>query len=369
MLKANRLDNEIDNLSAANLLHNLRQTGVRKEMSRGNPVIRIEGLTKVFRGPDGEFSALEDINLEIFRGEIFGIIGMSGAGKSTLVRCMNFLEKPTEGTVYFNDQDLSTLSKNELYRVRQSMGMIFQQFNLLMQRTVLSNVCFPLEIADMDKNNARERAKELLSLVGLTDKTYAYPAQLSGGQKQRVAIARALATNPQVLLCDEATSALDPATTRDVLMLLKDINKRMGITIVVITHEMRVIEEICNRVSIIDKSRIVEEGKVEDIFTKPATTAAKRLVFPEEHSMEALSGTRCCRIVFDGNSSFEPIIAGMVLDFRQTVNIMFADTKNIDGRAFGQIVIQLPDNELTANRMMEYLRAKNLTVEEVDGYV
>ncbi|HCS73801.1 MAG TPA: ABC transporter, partial [Clostridiales bacterium] len=184
-----------------------------------------------------------------------------------------------------------------------------------------------------------------------------------------VAIARALATNPQVLLCDEATSALDPATTRDVLMLLKDINKRMGITIVVITHEMRVIEEICNRVSIIDKSRIVEEGKVEDIFTKPATTAAKRLVFPEEHSMEALSGTRCCRIVFDGNSSFEPIIAGMVLDFRQTVNIMFADTKNIDGRAFGQIVIQLPDNELTANRMMEYLRAKNLTVEEVDGYV
>ncbi|MDD2503055.1 MAG: ATP-binding cassette domain-containing protein, partial [Clostridia bacterium] len=214
-------------------------------MSRGNPVIRIEGLTKVFRGPDGEFSALEDINLEIFRGEIFGIIGMSGAGKSTLVRCMNFLEKPTEGTVYFNDQDLSTLSKNELYRVRQSMGMIFQQFNLLMQRTVLSNVCFPLEIADIDKNNARERAKELLSLVGLTDKTYAYPAQLSGGQKQRVAIARALATNPQVLLCDEATSALDPATTRDVLMLLKDINKRMGITIVVITHEMRVIEEIC----------------------------------------------------------------------------------------------------------------------------
>ncbi len=339
-------------------------------MNRENPVIRIEGLSKVFRGPDGEgFTALEDINLEIYPGEIYGIIGMSGAGKSTLVRCINFLERPTEGTVYFNDQDLFSLSKRELYSTRQSMGMIFQQFNLLMQRTVLDNVCFPLEIAGIDKGTAEERAGELLSMVGLTDKTYAYPAQLSGGQKQRVAIARALATNPQVLLCDEATSALDPATTRDVLMLLKDINKRLGITIVVITHEMRVIEEICNRVAIIDKSRIVEEGKVEDIFTKPKTAAAKRLVFPEDHSVEILPGSRCCRIVFDGNSSFEPVIAGMVLDFRQAVNILFADTKNIDGKAFGQIVIQLPDNELMANRMIEYLRAKNLSVEEVDGYV
>ncbi len=339
-------------------------------MDRENPVIRIEGLTKVFRGPDGEgFSALENINLEIYPGEIYGIIGMSGAGKSTLVRCINFLERPTEGTVYFNEQDLFSLSKRELYNTRQSMGMIFQQFNLLMQRTVLGNVCFPLEIAGIDKESAEKRAVELLSMVGLTDKTYAYPAQLSGGQKQRVAIARALATSPQVLLCDEATSALDPATTRDVLMLLKDINKRLGITIVVITHEMRVIEEICNRVAIIDKSRIVEEGKVEDIFTKPKTSAARRLVFPEDNSVEVVPGTRCCRIVFDGNSSFEPVIAGMVLDFRQAVNILFADTKNIDGKAFGQIVIQLPDNELMANRMIEYLRAKNLSVEEVDGYV
>jgi D-methionine transport system ATP-binding protein len=339
-------------------------------MDGEKPVIRIEALSKVFPGPDGEmFSALEDINLEIWPGEIYGIIGMSGAGKSTLVRCINFLERPTEGTVYFNNQDLLSLSKRELYNIRQSMGMIFQQFNLLMQRNVLGNVCFPLEIAGVDKESAEKIAIELLSMVGLTDKTYAYPAQLSGGQKQRVAIARALATNPQVLLCDEATSALDPATTRDVLMLLKDINRRLGITIVVITHEMKVIEEICHRVAIIDKSKIVEEGRVEDIFTKPKTVAAKRLVFPEEHSVEVLSGTRCCRIVFDGNSSFEPVIAGMVLDFRQPVNIMFADTKNIDGKAFGQIVIQLPDNELTANRMIEYLRAKNLSVEEVDGYV
>lgn len=345
------------------------QAGVRFEMSTDNPIIKLEALGKVFPGPDGEFSALEDINLEIKKGEIFGIIGMSGAGKSTLVRCINFLERPTNGKVYFDGQDLSGLTKKELYKIRQSMGMIFQQFNLLMQRTVLGNVCFPLEIAGERKDRIVERAKELLSLVGLSDKIYAYPSQLSGGQKQRVAIARALATNPKVLLCDEATSALDPATTRGVLMLLKDINMRLGITIVVITHEMRVIEEICNRVAIIDKSRIAEVGSVQEIFTRPKTAAARRLVFPEDHAIEVLPGSRCCRIVFDGNSSFEPVIAEMVLDFRQVVNILFADTKNIDGRAFGQIVIQLPENEMTADRMIEYLRAKNLTVEEVDGYV
>jgi D-methionine transport system ATP-binding protein len=200
-------------------------------MNEEHPIIKIEALGKIFSGPDGDFAALEDINLEIRSGEIFGIIGMSGAGKSTLVRCINFLERPTVGTVYFDGQNLSDLTKRELYHIRQSIGMIFQQFNLLMQRNVLGNVCFPLEIAGVDKKEAVEKAKKLLSLVGLTDKTYSYPSQLSGGQKQRVAIARALATNPKVLLCDEATSALDPATTRDVLMLLKDINKRLGITI------------------------------------------------------------------------------------------------------------------------------------------
>jgi len=339
------------------------------DVKEDKPIIKIESLTKVFKGTEGDFTALEDINLEIRSGEIFGIIGMSGAGKSTLVRCMNYLERPTQGTVYFDGQDLSSLTKKELYKIRQSMGMIFQQFNLLMQRNVLGNVCFPLEIAGVEKAAARKRAEELLEIVGLADKALAYPSQLSGGQRQRVAIARALATNPKVLLCDEATSALDPATTRGVLMLLKDINKRLGITIVVITHEMKVIEEICNRVAIIDKSRIAEVGRVEEIFTRPKTAAARRLVFPEDHSIEMLPGKRCCRIVFDGNSSFEPVIAEMVLDFRQLVNILFADTKNIDGKAFGQIVIQLPDNDMVAVRMIEYLRAKNLTVEEVDGYV
>jgi len=338
-------------------------------VSFDSAIIRIQRLCKKFSGANGEVNALEDIDLEINRGEIFGIIGMSGAGKSTLVRCINFLENPTSGTVFFDGRNLSRLSRKELYKVRQSMGMIFQQFNLLMQRTALENVCFPLEIAGEDKKTSRKRAGELLELVGIADKAGAYPAQLSGGQRQRVAIARALATNPKVLLCDEATSALDPATTRGVLALLKDINKRLGITIVVVTHEMSVIEDICNRVAIISDSHIAEMGTVEDIFTRPKSAAARRLVFPDEKKIEHLIGSRCCRIVFDGSSSFEPVIAGMVLEFRQTVNILFADTKNIDGKAFGQIVIQLPEADRVADRMIEYLRAKELTVEEVEGYV
>ena len=338
-------------------------------MSSGNPIIRIEGLSKKFKGANGDISALEDINLEIRKGEIFGIIGMSGAGKSTLVRCVNFLEKPTKGKVYFNGRDLSRLTKKELYQVRRSIGMIFQQFNLLMQRTVAGNVCFLLEIAGVDRKTAGKRAGELLKLVGISEKADAYPSQLSGGQRQRVAIARALATNPRALLCDEATSALDPATTRGVLKLLRDINRRLGITIVVITHEMKVIEEICSRVAILDSSHIAEVGSVEEIFTRPKTSAARRLVFPGDPSMGKLSGTRCCRIVFNGNSSFEPVIAEMVLDFRQVVNILFADMKNIDGKAFGHIVIQLPDNDLVADRMMEYVRSRGLAAEEVEGYV
>ena len=334
-----------------------------------NPIIEIENLSKTFKSTNGEVHALDNINLEILEGEIFGIIGMSGAGKSTLVRCINFLEKPTQGTVFFDGNDLSRLTKKELYKIRQSMGMIFQQFNLLMQRDVIGNICFSLEIAGVDKKSARKRAYELLELVGISEKADSYPAQLSGGQCQRVAIARALATNPKVLLCDEATSALDPATTQGVLTLLKDINKRLGITIVVITHEMRVIQDICNRVAIIDHSRIAEVGDVEQIFSNPKTAAAKRLVFPQDQSIRHFSGTRCIRIVFDGNSSFEPVIAGMVLDFRQPVNILFADTKNIDGKAFGQLVIQLPQDDDIANGMIEYLRAKELTVEEVEGYV
>jgi D-methionine transport system ATP-binding protein len=338
-------------------------------MPDAQPLIRIENLSKRFKGAAGEVRALEDINLDISAGEIFGVIGMSGAGKSTLVRCVNLLEMPTAGNVYIDGRKLNEMTRAQLNHARKSIGMIFQLFNLLMQRTALQNVCFPLEISGVDKRAARTRANELLALVGLTDKADAYPAQLSGGQRQRVAIARALATNPKVLLCDEATSALDPATTREILALLKDINKRLGITIVVITHEMSVIEQICQRVAIIDDSRIVECGAVEEIFARPKSAAARRLVYAEDRPLAPAAGKRCCRIVFDGSSSFEPIVAGMVLEFGQTVNILFADTRNIDGKAFGQIVLQLPDRPAVADGMIRYLRAKGLTVEEVDGYV
>nr|WP_084234720.1 ATP-binding cassette domain-containing protein [Papillibacter cinnamivorans] len=333
------------------------------------PIIRIEGLGKSFPTSGGVVKVLDDISLEIRRGEIFGIIGMSGAGKSTLVRCINFLEQPTTGAIYFDGRDLSRLSLPELYRVRRSMGMIFQQFNLLMQRNALQNVCFPLEIAGVKKAEAAEKAKKLLDLVGLPDKAKAYPSQLSGGQRQRVAIARALATDPQVLLCDEATSALDPSTTRGVLELLRDINRRLGVTIVVITHEMGVIEGICRRVAIIDEHRIAEIGNVDEVFLRPKSAAAKRMFYPDGMQTDSFKGNRRCRIVFDGNSSFQPVIADMVLKFHRTVNIIFADTKDIDGRAFGQIVIQLPETDDVADKMLEYLRSQGLTAEEVREHV
>jgi len=333
------------------------------------PMIEIRNLSKTFRGANGEVQALRDISLRIERGKIFGIIGMSGAGKSTLVRCINFLETPSEGTVLLDGRDLSLLTRKELYQARQSMGMIFQQFNLFMQRTALGNICFPLEIAGTDKRDAELRARELLELVGLADKADAYPSQLSGGQRQRVAIARALSTNPKVLLSDEATSALDPATTREVLGLLRDINRRLGITIVIITHEMRVIEEVCSRVAVIDESRIAEEGDVREVFTHPRSDAARRLVYPFGRENSQLMGSRCCRIVYSGSSAFEPTIAQMVLEFKETVNILFADTKNIGGRAFGELVIQLPESDRTAGAMIGYLRSRGLSVEEVYGYV
>jgi D-methionine transport system ATP-binding protein len=250
--------------------------------------------------------------------------------------------------------------------------MIFQQFNLLMQRTAESNIRFPLEITGVSKRKAKARAGELLELVGLSDKADAYPSQLSGGQKQRVAIARALAPNPKVLLCDEATSALDPTTTASILALLKDINRRLGITIVVITHQMSVIEEICNRVAIIDSSRIAEIGDVEDIFFHPKTAAAQKLVYPEGRHSETFSArdsAPCCRIVFDGNSSFEPVIAGMVLECKAPVNIMYADTKDIDGKAYGQIVVQMPKEEAVREKMLHYLKLRGLNFEEVSGDV
>ncbi len=333
------------------------------------PMIKIENVSKTFRGKENTVEALKGITLEIGAGDIYGIIGMSGAGKSTLVRCLNFLERPTEGTVYVEGRDLSAMSEKELRRMRTSVAMIFQHFNLLMQRTVLDNVCFPMEIAGVPKKEARERARRYLEIVELSDKEKAYPAQLSGGQKQRVAIARALAMDPKILLCDEATSALDPTTTRSILALLKEINQKYGITIVIITHSMEVVQEICTRVAIIDAGVLAESGTVEEVFASPKSKAAKRLVFQGERKVALMKSKRCVRIVFTENSSFEPVIANMVLECRASVNILLADTKDIGGIARGQMVLQLPEDEQTAEKMIAYLKERNLAVEELTDYV
>lgn len=331
------------------------------------PVIEIKNLYKSFISKDKAVEALEDINLTINEGDIYGIIGMSGAGKSTLVRCINYLEQPTSGTVIVDGKDLSKLSDKDLRELRHKVSMIFQHFNLLMQRNVRDNVRFPLEILGIKKEEANKKVAELLEIVGLSDKADAYPVQLSGGQKQRVAIARALATEPSILLCDEATSALDPSTTDSILKLLKEINEKMNITIVMITHQMSVVEDICQKVAIIDNGHLVETGAVSDVFTRPTTEVARRLVYQGGDVVSELNTDRCIRIVFDGGSSYEPVIANMVLECRVPVNIIFANTKDINGQAYGQIVLQLPDDETQVQKVLYYLRSKNLTVEEVGG--
>lgn len=329
------------------------------------PIIQIKGLGKEFQTTEGKVRALEDINLEIRPGEVFGIIGLSGAGKSTLVRCMNFLEVPTEGEVLFEGESLGDMSPARLRKTRQSMGMIFQQFNLLAQRNVLRNVCFPLELGDMPRDEGRKRAMELLKTVGLWDKAGAYPAQLSGGQKQRVAIARALATSPKVILCDEATSALDPNTTKSILSLLKEINKTMGVTVIVITHEMAVIEAICDRVAIIDKSRIAEVGKVSEIFSEPKSKIGRQLILGDAARQVKFGDSRQIRIIFDGRESTEPVISNMVLACKTPVNIMYAQTRDVGGTAMGQMIVQLPADKTEADRALRYLETVKIPYEEV----
>lgn len=328
-------------------------------------IIRIKNLEKTFVTKTATVHALRDINLDIRKGEIFGIIGLSGAGKSTLVRCMNYLEVPTDGRVIFDGKDLGEMSEKELRKARQSMGMIFQQFNLLSQRNVLDNVCFPLEIAGMSKKEARKKAADLLSMVGLSEKAKAYPAQLSGGQKQRVAIARALATEPKVLLCDEATSALDPTTTKSILELLKEINANLGITIVIITHEMSVIEAVCNRVAIIDESRIAEMGEVSEIFAAPKSKIGRKLIFTESFQEMPFGNEKMYRIIFDGHSSYEPIISKIVMECKAPINIWFAESRNLNGNAVGQMIIQLPEDEMIANRIVNYMETEQIRFEEV----
>lgn len=328
-------------------------------------LIEIKNLTKSFTSSQNTVTVLKNVNLSINSGEIYGIIGLSGAGKSTLIRCMNFLEVPTGGQVIFDGNDLGQMTEKELRKARQSMGMIFQQFQLLAQRNVLQNVCFPLELQGMDKKKREEKARELLKIVDLADKEKAYPSQLSGGQKQRVAIARALATEPKVILCDEATSALDPNTTKSILALLKDLNRKMGITVVVITHEMDVISSICDNVAIIDKGDIVERGPVKEIFESPKSHIGKQLIMGDAIKETDFSGGRYFRITFDGREAGEAVISNLVLRTKVPVNIMYAQTKAIGNKAVGEMVIQFSENEENVDSALNYLETVNIPFEEV----
>lgn len=401
----------------------LEQKEERQEETERESIISVQGLGKVFHTASGDFTALDDIRLDIQKGQIQGIIGLSGAGKSTLVRCINFLERPSSGQIFFHGKSLSTMKEKEILAMRQNMGMIFQQFNLLEQRNLLQNVCFPLEIADSgflsralkewkdQKRKAKssdrgdsvnrgdsaerektegkpsltpfpvilkalfsgrarkekriQRAQELLKLVGLEGREKSYPAQLSGGQKQRVAIARALATNPEVLLCDEATSALDPKTTEQILSLLKKINREMGVTIIIITHQMSVIESICDEVAIIDHSHIAECGPVKEVFQSPKTEIGKRLILGEGEKEAFFGSGRRFRIVFDGRKAHEPILSELILALHTPVNILFANTKEVDGMAVGQMVIELPENMEDILHVTEFMKERGIAFEEV----
>ena len=327
-------------------------------------MIQLEHLGKTYRAASGEVEALRDINLTIRDGEIFGVIGLSGAGKSTLVRCINLLERPTEGKVIIDGRDITTLPQKELLALRRNIGMIFQGFHLLEQRTVLGNVSFPLKISGTPRAKALDRCRELLQLVGLSDKENVYPSQLSGGQKQRVAIARALATNPRYLLCDEATSALDPNTTRAILELLKQINRDLGVTIVIITHEMKVIDRICDRVAVIDHSQIAEEGRVADVFADPRSQIARELILPQERKALETTGGRRLRLIFGGAASRQPIISRLSLECQAPVNILFADTREYEGTVFGHMIVELPNEERDAERIIAWLNTNNVQWEE-----
>ena len=330
-------------------------------------MIEIKHVSKTFQMKDGAVNALKDIDLTIPDGSIYGIIGMSGAGKSTLVRCINLLERPTEGSIVIDGTAMESLTPAQLRQRRREITMIFQQFNLLMQRTCLKNICFPMELAGVPKDKATARARELLELVGLPDKADAYPAQLSGGQKQRIAIARALATNPKVLLCDEATSALDPNTTHAILQLIQKINREMGITVVIITHQMSVVEDVCSHVAILDNGTVVEQGSVRDIFSNPHSDAAKRLVFPAgTPERELLPGRKMVRVAFNGTQTTDkPLVASLAIECGALVSIVAADTRVVNGQTLGSMLLALPEGEEAAKALDYIKNYPGITYEEV----
>lgn len=332
-------------------------------------MIEIKNLYKTFHTKAGDVDALKNINLTINDGDIYGIIGMSGAGKSTLVRCINMLERPTGGQVIIDGKNMELLSDKELREARRDITMIFQSFNLLMQRNCLKNVCFPMELAGVKKAEAEKRAMELLELVGLPDKAKAYPAQLSGGQQQRVAIARALATNPKVLLCDEATSALDPNTTHSILSLIRDINKKLGITVVIITHQMSVVEEVCTHVAILDRGEVAEVGTVGAVFSSPKSNAGRRLVFPngEDDMVSDPTKEKRLRVVFNGaETAGAPLITTMAIETGIAVNILAASIRSIESRAYGSMLLGIPGKRENIFTVTDYLAAvSDVYVEEV----
>ena len=329
-------------------------------------MIELKHVSKVFETAGGRVEALKDISLTIPDGDVYGIIGMSGAGKSTLVRCINMLERPTSGEVIVNGKRLDTMSPAQLRAARRDITMIFQRFNLLMQRNCLDNVCFPMELAGVSRREAASRAQELLETVGLPDKAKAYPAQLSGGQQQRVAIARALATNPKVLLCDEATSALDPKTTRQILELIGDINKKLGITVVIITHQMSVVKSVCNHVAILDDGGVVEDGLVSTVFSAPKSAAARHLVFPGGADVTVSDPTqeRRIRLIFrSAKTTSIPLVARLATEENIAANVISASTQKLSEEIYGSMLLGVPAAQF--DRAWEFLSGiENLQVEE-----
>lgn len=344
-------------------------------------MIDLSHIEKTYDSPSGPVHALKDISLHINQGEIYGIIGLSGAGKSTLVRCINLLERPTKGTVLVDGKDMTAMSDSQLREARKSIGMIFQHFNLLSSATVFDNVAFPLKLSGTPRDKIKQRVTELLELVGLGDKASQYPSQLSGGQKQRVGIARALASNPKILLCDEATSALDPQTTKSILQLIRDINSKLKLTVVVITHEMQVIKEICDKVAVIHKGVIAEEGSALDVFINPQQPITKEFIsvllsndLPVgfrggDVSKEPISGaTLLLRITFIGDSANEPVMSRLIKNFDLNIDILFGSLDDIKGEPFGRLIIGMDGRQLEIENALDYLAKKNLKV-EVIGYV
>lgn len=345
-------------------------------------MIKLEHITQTYVSPDGTaFDALKDVSIHIRSGEIFGIIGRSGAGKSTLVRCINLLNRPTSGSVIVDGQDLTKLPDDNLRKVRRSIGMIFQHFNLLSSRTVFDNIAFPLELAGASKEVIRSKVDSLLELVGLTDRQFNYPSQLSGGQKQRVGIARALASDPKILLCDEATSALDPQTTKSILELLKDINKRLGITIVIITHEMAVIKEICDRVAVIEGGVIKEQGRVIDVFTNPQSETMKEFV-KSVINMELPEGIKklgvtdqpspdrdmLVRFRFKGAATNEPLVVNIARKFNLDVSVLYGNIDYIQDVPFGYLIVVIMGDMKAQTEAYSYIKTQPVE-SEVLGYV